>query len=324
MNSPALHSGLAQPLQRFLDLRRLAGTDYESQARLLRYFDQFLETQGVTEPRLTREIIEAYHQSLAHLRPRTQANRYGVVRQFCEYLSRTDPQSYVPERLRGTRAADAHPPHIYSPTEIQNLLAAAAQLAPAHSLRPHTYRTLFGLLYSTGLRIGEACALNLEDYHEDQQSLYIAEGKFHKARWVPLSASAREVLRQYLQRRQRLAPCTPDAPLLLNLRGRRLRHPTVYHTFRDLLRQCGIPHGPQAGPRIHDLRHTFAVHRVLAWYRDGQDVNARLPWLATYLGHVGISSTQVYLRATAELLEQVDQRFHQHYLQHIQSRGATP
>jgi site-specific recombinase XerD len=85
-----------------------------------------------------------------------------------------------------------------------------------------------------------------------------------------------------------------------------------------------VTHHRDTGPRIHDLRHTFAVHRLHTWYRDGQDVNARLPWLATYLGHVDIQSTQVYLRATAELLEQVDQRFHRHYLQHVKPRGETP
>jgi site-specific recombinase XerD len=312
---------LADKIQRFIALRRLAGTDYQSQARLLAYFDQFLDEQGVTEPRLTREITDAYQQGLSHLRPRVRANRLSVVRQLCEYLSRTDPQCYVPERQTGTRSKDAHSPHIYSPTEVHALLAAAAQLPPANSLRPLTYRTLLGLLYSTGIRIGEAFALNLEDLHGDRQSLYIAEGKFRKARWVPLSSSASDALRQYVQRRQRICPCAPDSPLFLNQRSRRLHHSTVQHAFRRLLSQCGIEHHKDTGPRIHDLRHTFAVHRLLVWYRDGQDVQARLPWLATYLGHIDIQSTQVYLRATAELLEQVDRRFYAHYLQHVKSQG---
>jgi site-specific recombinase XerD len=200
-------------------------------------------------------------------------------------------------------------------------LAAAGQLPPLNSLRPYTYRTLLGLLYSTGIRIGEAFAVNLEDFHPEEPSLYVAKGKFRKARWVPLSASATEALRHYVERRRQIRPCDPDSPLLLNQRGRRLHHPSVYHAFRRLLSQCGIPYHRGSGPRIHDLRHTFAVHRLLAWYRDGQDVNARLPWLATYMGHVNIQSTQVYLRATAELLEQVDQRFHRHYLEHVQPRG---
>lgn len=321
MNLPEFHSCLANQLQRFAELRRLTGCDYQSQARLLGYFDRFLDQQGVTEPRLTREITDAYQQTLGYLCARTQANRSSVVRQFCEYLSRSDPRCYVPERRSGPRPEDARRPHIYSPMEVQRLLAAAVQLPPLGSLRPHTHRTLLGLLYSTGIRIGEAFALNLEDFHREEQNLYVAEGKFRKARWVPLSSSATEALRQYVERRRRISPCAPDSPLLLNQRGRRLHHPTVYHAFLQLLSQCGIPHHRDTGPRIHDLRHTFAVHRLLAWYRDGQDVNARLPWLATYLGHVDIQSTQVYLHATAELLEQVDQRFHRHYLEHIKSQG---
>ena len=207
---------------------------------------------------------------------------------------------------------------------MQRLLAAAAGLPPPNSLRPHTYRTLLGLLYSTGIRIGEALALNLEDFHREEQNLYVAAGKFRKARWVSLSGTASEALGQYVEKRQPLGPGEPAAPLFLDCRGRRLCHPTVYDAFRRLLSQCGIPHHRDTGPRIHDLRHTFAVHRLLAWYRDGQDVNARLPWLATYLGHVDIRSTQVYLHATAELLEQVDERFHRHYLQHVKSPGGAP
>jgi len=265
----------------------------------------------------------SYQQSLGHLRRRTQDNRYSVVRQFCEYLSRTDPKCYVPERRRGIRPQDARRPHIYSILEVQRLLTAAGQLPPANSLRVHTYRTLVGLLYSTGIRIGEAFALNLEDFHPEEPSLYVAKGKFRKARWVPLSVSASEALRQYLERRREMRPCEPDSPLLLNQRGRRLCHPSVYQVFRRLLDQCAIAYHRDTGPRIHDMRHTFAVHRLLAWYRDGEDVNARLPWLATYLGHVDIQSTQVYLSATAELLEQVDHRFHRHYLEHVQPRKGT-
>jgi site-specific recombinase XerD len=176
-------------------------------------------------------------------------------------------------------------------------------------------------LYSTGIRIGEAFALNLEDFPCNEQCLYIARGKFRKARWVPLSCSTSDALCQYVRRRQQIGPCAPDSPLFLNQRSRRLHYPTVHHTFQRLLRQDGITHPPDAGPRIHDLRHTFAVHRLLAWYRDGHDVNARLPQLATYLGHVNIHSTHVYLQATAELLEEVDRRFYHHYLQYVKSLG---
>ena len=180
-----------------------------------------------------------------------------------------------------------------------------------------------GLLYSTGIRISEACNLNLESFHPDKQCLYIAQGKFRKARWLPLHDSTHQALEHYIDRRLAKKPNAPDDPLFLHRRGRRLCYATVYYAFRRLLDQCGITGPEHANPRIHDLRHTYAVHRLLAWYRDGQDINARLPILATYMGHVDIRSTQLYLRPTAELLEHVSTRFHDHYLRTIDSKGGT-
>jgi len=324
MSSLALHSCLAPQIHRFIRLRQLSGTDYHSQAQLLGYFDRFLVEQGVNEPRMTAPITERYLETLSHLTPRSQYNRFSVVRQLCQYLSRSDPLVYVPEPIKSIASRAAHPPYIYPPSEIQALLAAASELPPTSSLRPHTYRILLGLLYSTGVRISEAMALNLEDFHRAESCLYIAQGKFRKARWVPLSTSTARALQQYVHRRRETPPRSPDAPLLLNQRARRLHPCTINETFRRLLRQAGIPHHPNTGPRIHDLRHTFAVHRLLAWYRDGEDVNARLPWLATYMGHVDIHSTQVYLRATPQLIEEVDRRFHHYYLCRVQPQGENP
>jgi integrase len=186
--------------------------------------------------------------------------------------------------------------YIYTEDEVRALLTAAARLTPLGALRGPTYQTLLGLLYTTGIRIGEAISLNLADFHRDDGLLYIEEGKFHKSRWLPLSPSTGAALSRYVDRRRHTQPNTADAPLFLNQRGRRL----------------------------HDLRHSFAVHRLLAWYRDSKDINARLPWLATYMGHVDIRSTQVYLQPTNDLLEQVNGRFHHHYLQHVTTQGATP
>ncbi len=317
-----LHSCLAAQIENFIHLRRLSGTDYQSQAQLLGYFDRFVFEQGPCEPRITPEITDRYQQSLLHLAPRTRSNRFCVVKQLSEYLARNDPLGYVPEPLKALPSQGVHQPYIYSCSELQALLAAASELPPENSLRPHTYRTLLGVLYSTGIRIGEALALNLEHFDSAEQQLYIAEGKFRKARWVPLSASTCRVLKQYVQKRLQIRAHLPDSPLLLNQRSGRLRYCAVNQTFRHLLRQCGIHHSRQTGPRIHDLRHTFAVHRLLAWYRDGEDVNARLPWLATYMGHVDIHSTQVYLRATPELIEQVNRRFHNHYLNQVKPHGG--
>jgi site-specific recombinase XerD len=309
-------------MKRFINLRRLSGTDYHSQTRLLEYFDRFLVQQGFSRPHITREITDSYQQGLTTLAPRTQSNRMCVIRQFCEYLACRNPQSYVLGPLKMIRSHRAHQPYIYNSRQLQALLAAAARLLPLGSLRPHTYRTLLGLLYSTGIRIGEAMALNLADVQPSTQRLYIAEGKFHKARWVALSSSTARALAHYIDRRFKSAPHSSDSPLLLNERRRRLCYPTVNQSFRGLLQKCDIAHNKRTGPRIHDLRHTFAVHRLLAWYRQGHDVNTRLPALATYMGHVDISSTHIYLQPTAELLEQVHQRFRNYYLHNIDSNGG--
>ena len=324
MSALKLESCLAGPIHRLIELRQIGGADYHAQAQLLLYFDRFLVEQKLTEPSLSRPLVDAYEKTLSRLMPRGRANRMCVVRQLCEYLSRGDPLAYVPEPLRTPSSQAAFVPYIYSDDEVRALLTAAANLPPPGTLRGPTYQTLLGLLYCTGLRIGEAMALNLADFHREDAWVYIAQGKFRKARWVPLSPSAAEALSRYVDRRGETRPHTPDAPLFLNQRGHRLQHSTVYHCWHDLLKQCGIACQAYKSPRLHDLRHSFAVHRLLAWYRDGEDINARLTWLTTYMGHVDIRSTQVYLQPTAELLEQVNGRFHRHYLQHVTTQGATP
>ncbi len=316
-----LHSCLATQIQNLIDLRCLSGTDYHSQAKLLEYFDHFLIEHLFKEPRITSQIIDDYQHSLLPLAPRSRNNRFCVVKQLCEYLAAKDPQSYVPDPIKYTPSSAAHKPYIYTLSEIRALLTATTQFTPTNSLRPHTYCTLLGLLYCTGIRIGEAFALDLQDFNRTEERLLITAGKFHKARWLPLASSACRVLERYLQRRCQSTPHTPDSPLFVNLRHRRLHHGTVSHDFYRLLQSCGITHNGPSHPRIHDLRHTFAVHRLLTWYRNGDDVNAKLPALATYMGHVNISSTQVYLRPTTELLNQVQQRFYSHYLDHVKPIG---
>ncbi len=317
-----LSSCLASQIQSFIKLRQLRGIDYNAQARLLRDLDRFLVEQGLSEPRIDRELTEKFKESIKAYTPRSQSNRFGVVRQLCEYLARTDPDSYVPEALRTVSSPVARRPYIFSDREIQALLGVASGLPPPSSLRPLTYHTLFGLLYTTGIRIGEALALDLNDFHRKDQRLYIAAGKFRKVRWVPLSASTNRALEEYLKRRLHSQTLSPDFPLFLNQRSKRLSHNSVCDTFHKLLLQCGITPNKNTAPRLHDLRHSFAVHRLLAWYKDGKDINSRLPLLATYMGHVNIKSTHVYLRPIAELLEEVNKRFHSHFLANVNPKGT--
>ena len=316
-----LHSCLAPEIHNFISLRQLSGTDYQSQAQMLGYFDRFLVEKKLREPRVTRQITEDYQQTLSHLSLRVKSNRFCVVRQLCKYLSRSDPLTHVPEPQRKIPSKRLLSPISTTRPRSATLLASASRLRPPQSRRGQTYRTLLGLLYSTGIRIGEAMALNLKDFYSDEKRLYIAQGKSHKARWVPLSACTGQALNDYVQSRAPMKSCSSDSPLFVNQRGRRMHHCTVNQTFHRLLGQSAIAHNQRNGPRIHGLRHTFAVHRLLAWYRDGADVNARLAWLATYMGHVNIASTHIYLNPTAELLEEVSTRFRNHYLQQVQTQG---
>jgi len=164
-------------------------------------------------------------------------------------------------------------------------------------------------------------ALDLRDACADSMRLHIRDGKFRKARWVPLSESTWDVLRDYIDLRCEMFPTTDRSALFVNVQGDRLRHSSVYVGFRNVLAGARMPGTGTNRPRIHDFRHTFAVRRVLLWYAQGLDVNALLPSLATYMGHVGIDATQVHLNGAARLLGPVGERFHEHFVQHVDGRA---
>lgn len=317
-------SSLAERMRTFIALRRLSGSKCDGQSSILRCFDRFLTRRG-GEPRyMTREIHDAYVSTLSRLHPRNRSNRCSVIRQFSLYLSRFEPSCYVPAPVPAGKSQDDWRAYIFSVEQIRDLLAATSRLRPG-PFRPATFRVLFGLIYTTGLRLGEARALNLEDWHPDTLRLYIHCGKFRKARWVPLAPSVGGVLQEYVALRQPIVAKDPGpAPLFLSTQRRRLHPWTAEKTFYQLLKECGIERTRKHGPRVHDLRHTFAVHRLLGWYRDGQDINTRLPALATYMGHVNIASTQIYIQATPELHDCVNQRLLSYARGHGILGGPTP
>jgi integrase/recombinase XerD len=251
--------------------------------------------------------------TLASRAPVTRRNYFRVARQFCVFRARADPAVFVPDRLLCPRVATQFKPHIYSEGEIRGLLTAAARLSGG--LRPHTYVTLLLVLYTTGVRLGEALRFQLADLDRHRDVLVVRAGKFRKSRLVPVSASLLAHLDQYLEERRRTgAPVTPDAPLFWSPRGGPYSVIGIQKGLTRLLQTvCRKPAGRGTGPRVHDIRHSFAVHRLLRWYRDGVDVQAKLPLLATYLGHCSFLSTQRYLTATPELLAEVSRRFHDRF-----------
>ena len=190
--------------------------------------------------------------------------------------------------------------------EIDRLMRAARRLTPRGGLRPATVATLIGLLYTTGVRIGEALSLDVGDIEQKDRILVIRAGKLGKSRALPISDSTLEALCRYLDHPARCVGTEPSAPLFVSSRRRRLADPTSYHGFRAACRLSGIA---EPWPRRHDLRHTFAVGRVADWYAQGVDVDRRLPALSTYLGHVSVENTRRYLVANGMLLEHACGRF---------------
>lgn len=312
MTTPTFQSVLAPAICSCLELRQALGYQDRGVRSLLAHFDRYVIAIGHPDPWLTRDLVDPWIAGEVALKPHSRATRRHAVRVLGHHLAHTCPQTYIPLLVPGLRQASGFRPHIYGTAEILALLAEAGRLTPVGSLRPVTFVTLIGLLYSTGMRIAEALALCLRDVDLADGVLIIRQGKFHKSRAVPLQPDATQALAAYLDRRRHYRHrVDPEAAFFVNEWRRRCSYPVVVATFLGIARRAGVRGAPgQRGPRLHDLRHTFAVHRLLAWYRDGGDVQARLPWLSTYLGHVCLVSTQVYLEITAELLHEAACRFH--------------
>jgi site-specific recombinase XerD len=208
-------------------------------------------------------------------------------------------------------------PYIFSHEELQRLLDASACCeSPRSKLQPYTCRMLILLLYGAALRISEALSLTLADVDLPAGLLTIRKSKFYKTRLVPMSPGLSSALSSYVSQRAKEHSTKPDSALFLTRKGTPLARYTAENIFRRLRVRAGVLRhdGGRYQPRLHDLRHAAAVHRLVAWYRQGADVQRLLPQLATYLGHVHIAATQRYLTLTAELLREASQRF-EHYAQ---------
>ncbi len=305
---PAVPGALAGALDAFLAYRRGLGTCHAHVRGQLGHLARFLAREAPEARRLDRPLLDRWLATLTDRSPVTRGHYFRIARQFCLFQTRTDPDVYVPDGRGIPRACQPFHPYSYSLTEIRALLAAARDLPG--SLRPHTYYTLVLLLYTTGLRLGEAARLALGDLDLPTAVLHIRQGKFGKARLVPLAPGVLAQVTTYLaQRRAAGAPTTAAAPLFWHPKGAYSIRGLQGGLRRLLMTACGKRPG-RGGPRVHDLRHAFAQHRLWQWYQAGADVQAKLPLLATYLGHRSFLSTQVYLTATPELLAAASARFH--------------
>jgi integrase len=290
-------SNLRQALADYLTMRRALGYKLDKAERLLGQFVTFAEERGETHIRIETAVAWAAKPEGADAI--WTSRRLADVRLFARHLRALDGVSEVPPAdlipARGRRAT----PYLYTPQEVADLMRATQKLRGTHVQA--TYRTLIGILAATGMRVGEAIGLDRDDFDAQSGMLTIRHGKFDKARALPLHPSTVAALNAYLVRDDR--PCSVGpSPLLISSRGQRLRYGTVQPIVQTLLQQCGIVRrSATCRPRIHDLRHSFAVSTIIDDNRSGEP-GSRLAILSTYLGHADPGDTYWYLSAAPELM----------------------
>ena len=298
MNS--FQSLFAERLASYVELRRNLGLRFEGQEAMLLAFDRYVPA-GHRGP-LTEQLARDFALAVTDPASPIVARRYLVVRHFAEYLATYDPSTPRLDPKAILRSQQQPPPYIFTEREIDHLLCETTGFRGRHPVSNASLRTMIGLAACTGLRPGEVMGLDQADVDLDTGVLVIRHTKFDKERLVPVHTTALNVLRAHAGDRDRMPGANAEKAFFLNARGRRYQSDNLAYLMRRLVRRVSLH--PPCGkmPTFHSLRHTFAVHRLVAWYRAGQDVQALLPALATYLGHVHYSSTSYYLTATAEML----------------------
>jgi integrase/recombinase XerD len=303
---------LSSQVERYTELRQALGHQDRELRKQLEDFVRFVEAQGNVRPIRAQTAVDWACAPSPGRGLTRQRHRFLAVRGFLLYLRAVSPDTEVPD----THAVPRPPrpkPYLYSPEQIQRLMDAASLLTPRGSLRPHTYKTMIGLIASTGLRIREAIRLTTSNVHTDGETPYleVLQTKFRKSRLVPVHPTTADNLRDYMSMRSRLQPkCQSDA-FFISRKGTSCSYAAVWETFTFLKHRAGISNfGASKRACIHGLRHTFAVSRLLEWYRQGLNVNDLLPTLSTYMGHVDPKFTYWYLTATPELLGVAGEYFH--------------
>ena len=296
---------LSSVIEDYLAVRRALGHKMELADRLLGQFATYYEQVGGT--RITNDLAVAWAILPVGASAGWRAQRLGVVRGFAAWLQTLDPETEVAPADLLTGRFERVVPYLYSDADIAAMMDAAGGLP--FPLQRHTYETLIGLLAITGLRIGEAIRLDRGDVCPDTGVVRVITSKFGKSREVPLHASTVDALRRYAQHRDRLCPTPVVDSFFVSIRGTRLNYSVIQPTFAKLARQAGLqPRSPRCRPRIHDVRHSFAVRALVDCYSVGGDAQALLPLLSTFMGHADPKSTYWYLSAAPELMSLASRR----------------
>jgi len=302
---------LRSAVQEYLTLRRSLGFKLHEAGKGLLAFVTFMEQHRAAH--ITTPLALTWAQQPATVQPAHWAQRLSFVRGFAQFRSATDPRTQIPPPGLLPFQPKRARPYLYSEAEIRSLLRAALHMPCRYergALRPWVYHCLLGLLSVSGLRLGEARNLELHDVDLKAAVLTIRGAKFGKTRLVPLHVSACRVLAEYLRRRTRHWGQRPVSSFVfVSSGGHRLDGGDIHRTFYQLSRQIGLRGASDShGPRLHDLRHRFATHTLVRWYRSQQDPERKLPLLSAYLGHVHVADTQWYLSGSPELMREAMRR----------------
>ncbi|TAK10189.1 hypothetical protein EPO44_00335 [bacterium] len=312
------YSFLAGHLAGYLEFKQKLGyTSFSSPYKAVD-FDRYVLFLGVSSiQQLDEGFVVHWIHSIPKLTAATKNIKLQFARGFFDYLIRVGAAQENPARRIPWLRARPSTPHVYSLKEIHQILDCARRYQSRHPRRlvGSTMETLVLLLYACGLRISEALKLKIQDVDFQENTLSLWNTKFHKERLVPFSPKVRQRLQGYLALRSEFfPPAGAHAPFFCGATGKACHRIVMYRRFRELLAQCGLarPRGRRY-PNLHSLRHTFAVHKLYQWYQQGHDILNKLPLLSTFMGHVNIENTQVYLTITEALLREGDRRFQGHF-----------
>jgi integrase/recombinase XerD len=328
-SAPLPPGPLAPTIYPYAELRRSLGMKGDTTRNTLLDLDRFAQTRGITLPGgITSALIEEWMKPMDVIAA-VRIRKARCVQRFFDHLRtlRVVATNPVPASLlaNGKQRNNCVKPFIFTPEQIAKILDAAARLPDSKRFpyRAQTCSTMLTLLYALGLRHGEVRRLRFRDVDLGRQTLFIDQTKFYKDRYVPFGPKVGRCLKQFLEvRRTSLAPASEDDLLFLTPSRVPLAYESLYKAFHEILRELGITSvAGQRAPRVHDARHSFAVNRLLRWYREGVDVQSRLPLLSVFMGHVDVHSTQVYLTVTGDLLRAANDRFHRHVASALGEEG---
>ncbi len=303
--APDFNSFNADNLSEYIKFMVDNGRTFRVETTILKEFDRFLQSLESTV--VNSDTVESFVYSKLDLSNSQYEKRHRIIRGFLDYCSIKGTGESIPAPPK-PHSQGRRIPYLYTTSDIEKVLSLAADLNPKDSIRPHSFQAIIGLLYCTGLRISEALRLDISDVDLENGVLFIQNTKFKKSRYVPIHPTAVGVLKRYLKLRNHYSPSPKSQAFFLSTRNDRLAYGTFNATFLQLVREAGI-RTENRNSRIHDLRHTFAVNRMIKWYEEDSDFQEQLPVLSTYMGHAHFEDTTYYLNASAELMAKGSKSF---------------